>query len=425
MHILFLAQQWAPEHGVPQRRGEWMVKTFIEAGYSVDVVAPPPHYPGGQLLSDAPEDQAGAVSHGASGETIYRSRFVPHTQSIYSRILDQAVVSASSITTGMKAINAHKPDLIIATAPPLPTAFTAYILSKRTGIPYVVDLRDAWPELVDYVVDSDAPVSDSLKGRVAKLLKTALQPAFKLAGGAFGSVLHRSAGVISTSTRHAAAVTKKYKVPTATVSNLPIVSLPRSLPESAASTTDSTAQPLHILYSGTVGRAQSLETAIEAVKLATEMGANVRLRVVGDGAHLPRIREMAEPLGGLVECRGRVPGTQMPTHYSWAHTILVSLKAWEPLKMTVPSKIFEAIGTGKHVTGSLNGEGSELIVASGAGDVVPAEDPFALAALWLELDADRTRLDTGSRGRDWLSELRTHTKPRATLLEFVERARHA
>lgn len=54
MHVLFVAQQWEPEKGVPQRRGKWMVDQLTASGHTVSVVAPPPHYPSGTLLSPLP-----------------------------------------------------------------------------------------------------------------------------------------------------------------------------------------------------------------------------------------------------------------------------------------------------------------------------------------------------------------------------------
>ena len=41
------------------------------------------------------------------------------------------------------------PELIIGTVPSIPTAFVAYLLSRVYGKPYVIDLRDAWPDLLD------------------------------------------------------------------------------------------------------------------------------------------------------------------------------------------------------------------------------------------------------------------------------------
>lgn len=42
----------------------------------------------------------------------------------------------------------YEPDLIIGSVPALPTAVVTYLASKRFKAPYVIDLRDAWPDLI-------------------------------------------------------------------------------------------------------------------------------------------------------------------------------------------------------------------------------------------------------------------------------------
>jgi glycosyltransferase involved in cell wall biosynthesis len=71
---------------------------------------------------------------------------------------------------------------------------------------------------------------------------------------------------------------------------------------------------------------------------------------------------------------------------------------------TVPSKLYEAMVAGRHVSASLFGEAAYVVREADAGDVVPPEDPGALADLWEALAADRTRLDVGGSGRAWVTE---------------------
>ncbi len=417
-NILLIAQQWAPESGVPQRRGRWMVDQLIEAGHRVSVVAPPPHYPEGHLLSDAPKDQPGSASRQGRCEVLYRSRFFPHTQSIYSRVIDQGVVSITSVATALRASRDAKPDVILATAPPLPAAFTAFIVSQITRTPYVLDLRDAWPELVDYIAGAD-PTASGVKATI----KRALQPAFGIAGRAFGAVLNRADGVLTTSEWHARKLETKRDNPTVVVSNLPLVNL--APPDNDDETPHQRQTQLNVLYTGTVGRAQGLDNAVRACRIANERGFNVKLRIVGDGAHLNRVRRLAEPLGDLVECTGRVPREKVAEFYRDADTILVHLQDWQPLEMAVPSKVFEAIATNKHVTGALDGEGADIIERAKAGDTVPAMQPEALADLWCELARDRERLNINAHGIDWLNQELERTRPSQTFTRFIERISNA
>lgn len=413
MHILIVAQQWEPEQGVPPKRGRWMVDQLIQHGHRVTVVAPPPHYPGGKLLSSKPENQAWAVSSAPGGETIYRANFRPHSARIFSRVIDQAVVGATSIVVALRASRASKPDILLATAPPLPAAFTGYAVAKLLRLPFVIDLRDAWPELVDFVVTAD-PDPSAFKTAVKRLA----HPAFLMAGRIFGFVLGRADGIITTSAWHGRSIQARRKVPTCTIANDILLDLSKF----PSASQDRKAPELRVLYAGNVGRAQGLENAIMAARAATEAGTKIVLRFIGGGAHLPRLKEFAADLP-YVEFFEQESREALQAHHEWTDTILVHLKDWEPLTTTVPSKLFDAIASGKHVTLAANGESVELLEQSGVGDAVPAMDPYALAQLWIALAQSPDRLNVGSRGHEWLQQRVADLQPGTTFVDFLESAK--
>ncbi|MGI6786748.1 MAG: glycosyltransferase family 4 protein [Gleimia sp.] len=412
MRVLFITQQWEPERGVPQRRGRWMADTLMSRGHQVTVVSPPPHYPEGRLLSSLPEDQAGAVSVSQKGETIYRAHFHPHDTRISTRVVDQAVVAISSLATGIRAARDTHPDIILTTSPPLPATFTAFVVARVVRRPFVVDLRDVWPELTRFVISADPSSS-----HVRAVLKRIAHPAFLFAGSIFGYLLSQSDGVLTTSQSHAQAIRNRYGGRTSTLFNDILATLPKNVPPR----NDSSARDIHVLYTGNIGRAQGLENAIEAAKRARQHGTNVVLRLIGQGAHLPRIKKLAAGLPYIEFVPLREEST-LQEHYAWADTILVHLKDWPPLEKTIPSKLFTAIGSGLHVCLAANGESTEIMRRSRVGDCVPAMDPDALAQLWRELADSRERLDVSDRGINWLRETVVAAKPDEIFIDFLEHA---
>src|SRR5699024_2038763 len=90
--------------------------------------------------------------------------------------------------------------------------------------------------------------------------------------------------------------------------------------------------------------------------------------------------------------------------YAWADTVVVSLREWEPFAWTVPSKLYEVLATGRHITALLAGEAADVVREAEAGDVLPPEDDGALAALWRGLAADRSRVAVRASGRAWVAD---------------------
>src|SRR5699024_8262165 len=98
--------------------------------------------------------------------------------------------------------------------------------------------------------------------------------------------------------------------------------------------------------------------------------------------------------------------------YQWADTALVHLASWEPLKRAVPSKTYELMEIGLHITGVVSGETSELIRYLNAGSVVPPSNPDALAELWIELALAPDNFETKGAAREWVVNERTLRTPK-------------
>ena len=145
------------------------------------------------------------------------------------------------------------------------------------------------------------------------------------------------------------------------------------------------------------------------------------MRIAGGGAHLHSVRGLAEEKKLPVRFLGRIPFEAVMHHYEWADTVLVHLQSWAPMNYTIPSKLFEAMQVGKHVSAAVSGEAAELVVASGAGDVVTPMCPEELAQLWFDLYVDRVRLDVTGRGEAWFEADHDKHDLAGTWVETVER----
>ena len=412
MHLLLITHYWAPEQGVVQRRWQWLNRAILNDNIELSVIAPPPHYPGGKLLSSSHLYRAGTMDNSVPGLTIYRTRFKEHNQSIISRIIEQATTMTSSLPTGLRVIrkakSAHPVDAIICTVPTLPSAFVAYTLSRLTGKPLIVELRDAWPEVLHYLDQWHGArrANDSwVKSSWAQA-----SPLYKAKWFAFHLL-------IATATRMLDRVLKSADLLITTTSTLAElkhengcrnVEVVRNRARPAFANCEDNHQrtegSLRVLYAGTIGRAQGLDNALKALEITKYSGVNIELRMVGGGAHLRSLKAYAEANDLPVTFVPRIPYDEIPAHYAWADTVLVHLQDWEPMQYTIPSKLFEAMWAQKHITACVAGEAADIVTEAQNGDVIPPMNPHALAAHWIELALHPQRTNVHGKATLWFAQ---------------------
>lgn len=429
MRILVLSQYWTPENGVPQRRWSWLSKILVQAGHDVLVIAPPPHYQRRlefkQWFSRKNIFGANKIETGESGERILRSGFYPAGPSLTNRILNQASVAASMLlmqATKRASIKNFDADLVIGTVPALPTAMVTRIVAKQLHTPYIIDLRDAWPDLLKEKGDWNSGTGKR-SFREIVLTKGPFQVMTTLTEYAISQALRHADGIITTSqdlTEHLEKEDRKR----GGVSVKPIRTVRNVFPPKSEFIASDKGQrrslALNVLYAGTVGRAQKIDNAVKAVKIAQDRGYDINLRIVGDGATWHATKETIEVLGIDATIEHRVPADDLQNIYDWADTALVHLTDWEPLNRTVPSKTYELMSLGVHTTAVVQGEAARLIEELGAGVVVPPENPEALADAWAMLIDDRSKLTVTSSGREWVIAQRDGVVPEA-LLDIIDR----
>lgn len=388
MRVLLLTHYFSPENGAPQRRWSELIQRFVRSGHTVDVIAPPPHYPTGKLDPDAPaSSRAGSVVVGPHGGTVRRVSYLRHNASVVSRTLDHVWVARASIAeaTRLARRGLMSPDVVIATAPGLPTLIAGRVVARRFGVPFVAEMRDAWPDLV-----SHTPGLAAGKGVIARVKQRVHEAV---------TALQRDAAIVVTTTESFADVLRQRGVdPVHVIRNGTSLERYAVIPQ-----TTHDHDELRVLYMGTIGRSQGLETVIRATALAQAQGVPVVTRIVGYGADVPRLRALNAAIGSPVQLLDRVRPNEVFGHYDWADTTVVSLRDWEPFQWTVPSKLYELMATGKHITAIVDGEAASLVRESNSGDVVAPGDVEAIATLWDRLASDRALVATRGGGRAWVA----------------------
>ncbi|MGV0408919.1 glycosyltransferase family 4 protein [Corynebacterium resistens] len=420
MNIVVISQYWHPDMNIPERRWQWLTRLLIENGHSVTVIAPPPH----SARASQSEARPLVEEIGPCGETILRTKYLPLGHSILQRSISQASVGLYSLlrALGSEGLrNSRRPDLIIGTVPALPTAPVTQLIAKILRVPYVIDLRDAWPDLLRQARQWNEGVgTPSLHDRI---LNSGPMNLVERAARLIMYQTFRSAvGIMVTSQRLEEALRnnphlqRNGKIPhITTIRNTFPPSIDRVPPRADCNADHGV---LHVLYAGKVGRAQKLGNAISAARICVERGIPIQLCIVGKGAAFDSVRRSAVDLRDHVTFCEHVELDELDRFYQWADTCLVHLTSWEPFERTVPSKTYELMELGKHISAVVQGETAQIIIEKGAGHAVSPEDPQALANLWENLVKYPSLLTPEPAAKQWVLQERLVSNPER-FLDFI------
>lgn len=402
MHILLVTHYFAPENSAPSRRWSAFGERFVDAGHTFTVVTPPPHYPAGKVSDEHREEfKPGSSAIEEYGAEIFRTRYLNHRSDIVTRTSDHLVAAYDSLGVAKKAARKHgKPDVVIATAPGIPSLIAGRRIAKAFRIPLITEMRDAWPDLVTHTAGFG---SEHGPGQWAK----------KFIHERITGWQANSSQVVTTTQRFADVLAERGIHDPVVIRNGTNIERYSNIPER---TGDSR---LHLLYMGNMGRSQGLDNVIDAATRLRNKGVPITVRFVGHGADKTRLRQLNKTLDWPVEIFDEVDPDEVQQHYAWADSLIVSLRNWEPFEWTVPSKLYEALATGRHITGILAGEAAAVLREARGGDAIEPGNSGALADFLEELSADRSKLEVSPDALAWATEHANYDTLAARYLELV------
>lgn len=414
MRILIVSQYWFPGTSIPYRRWAWLSRLLTAEGHDVDVVAPdstrPEKKSSGRLKLFS--TRYGAGKEGPSRETVYFVPSIATSDSLSARALNQAFVALMSIKRirQLKKSEAdYKPDLIIGTVPAIATATTTWFAAKILGSPYVIDLRDAWPDLLHNPHQWNTAVGrSSIRERV--LLRGPVQLFSLLVERVLLHIYRSSNGMIFTANGLKRSIEER-----CSLQDKPSFLIRNTFPDRQFNRVRPRCQQplpeLRVVYAGKLGRAQDLLNALEAQRIAAEMGFKVVMKFAGTGAARETLQAKINEHNLDTEMYPHLSAEHLLELYEWADTGLVALADWPALSNAVPSKLYELMSLGLHITAVANGETEELVRTLKAGDAVPPARPTDLATLWLSLIHDPKLLKVGPGASEWVRDEQVSTAP--------------
>jgi glycosyltransferase involved in cell wall biosynthesis len=153
-----------------------------------------------------------------------------------------------------------------------------------------------------------------------------------------------------------------------------------------------------VLYAGLLGLAQGLDQVLEAAKVFGGQ-SGIRFVFIGDGPERESLllKTKNEGIDNVVFLGSRSAG-EMPSIVASADLLIVPLKGYIP--GAVPSKLYEAMASGRPLILVAAGEAAEIVRTHDCGVVVPPGDIAGLACAIAQIRSDPLRANAmGANGR--------------------------
>jgi glycosyltransferase involved in cell wall biosynthesis len=384
LRIAYVCHYFAPEPAAPAARVYELSRAWVRAGHQVTVVTAFPNHPTGEI----PLAYRGklAATEWLHGIRVLRNwLYAVPNRGVGKRGLNHLSFMATSVLLGVPRLGPV--DMVLASSPTLFSAVSAWIMARLRRVPFVLEVRDLWPEaFVEMGVMRDGPAFRALV-RLARFL-------------------YRRAARVVVVTEGFADRLAAQGVPRAKLAVIPNgadVDLfsPMSNGHATRAALGLDGQFV-VAYVGSHGLSHGLGAVLDAAARQPY----VTYLLVGDGADRDRLVAERDRRGlANVRMIPSLPKGNVPGLYAAADVCLVPLRDIPIFETFVPSKLFEALAAGCPVVGAVRGEARAILVRSGGALLAEPEDGSSIAAAVDSLHANPALgSELGRRGRAFVQE---------------------
>ncbi len=387
MKILLIHQYYLGKNEGGGSRFNEMCRYWAESGFEVSVIAGTVHYSTGK--KDKKYVGKWNVREKDGDVDVIRC-FVSssYNKNFVGRLFAYFSFTFSSIWAGI--FHVGKPDVIIATSPPLTVGFTAIVLSFFKRTPFIFEVRDLWPD--------SAIQSGVLKNKLLIKLSYWLE-----------NVSYRKAKKVVVLTP----AFKKYLLRKG-IAEEKITFIPNAadLDLFKPGNKDNWVRKKYnlgkkfvVLYTGAHGKANALHQLIETARLVKGY-KDIVFMLVGDGMEKPQLKKMTEEysLNNVIFVDTQ-PKEKIPDYINAADVCVAVLKKLDIFKTVYPNKIFDYMACGKPIIIGIDGVARELVEKAECGIFAEPENPEKIKdTVLLFYNNKNLRKMYGNRGRKFVEE---------------------
>jgi lipopolysaccharide/colanic/teichoic acid biosynthesis glycosyltransferase len=378
MKILILTQWFDPE---PTFKGLLFAQELAARGHEVAVLTGFPNYPDGEVYPGYRIRPW--VREQIDGISVLRVALCPsHNKSGFRRALNYISFALSAAVIGTTLI--RKPDVIYVYHPPITVGLAAVVIGFLRRAPFVCDVQDLWPDTVVASGMLSNPTALALLGKFCKFVYrrarriTVLSPGFK------EQLVRRevSPDKVDVIYNWCAETALKH--------------------DSESATRLSAADRFSILFAGTMGLAQGLDSVLRAAQICRTTVPAAEFLFMGGGVERRRLEGMATEMHlDNVKFLPRQPMHAMGRILAGADALLVHLKDDPLFRITIPSKTQAYLAAGKPILMGARGDAADLVQRAGSSIVCEPGNPQSIAEAVKALvdTSDERRAEMGRAGR--------------------------
>jgi glycosyltransferase involved in cell wall biosynthesis len=374
MHILYIHQYFVPPDGSSGTRSYEMAKRLVRSGHRVTMITSDSGFPSHYDLTD------GMTSLDIDGIQL-RIFKVPYSNyfSFSRRILSFFHFSIKAV---WQAIREKNVDLVFATSTPLTVAIPGIVGKIWHRCPMVFEVRDLWPEVPIAIGALKNPISIFLAKRLEVLAYRNSKRIVALSPGMANGVM-------------------KSGYPENKIEIIP----------NCCDVEVFRLQPNHrndflvdypdfknkrvVLYAGTMGIVNGVDYLVDIAREMYAFDKNICFLIFGDGRESGNVKVKAEKEGVLNKNFWMFSPVSKPylSHILNAATVSISLVVDIPeMWNNSANKFFDSLAAGCPIVVNYGGWQAEFICNTGAGLVIPAQNPLAAAKNIFEFITDSEKL---------------------------------
>ena len=358
MRILLITQWFDPE---PTFKGLQFAQELRRQGHEVEVLTGFPNYPGGKLYPGY--NVRPFQRETMDGVPVLRVPLYPsHDQSGTKRAANYLSFAVAAV---VGSLFLKCPDVAYVYHPPATVSLPAMVLKALRGVPFVYDIQDLWP---------DTLAATGMMERSALL--TAVNSWMSRVYRSAAHITVLSKGFKDTLIERGVPENKLTVIPNWT--NETKIQIPAPNPLRAREL--GFEHRFNVVFAGTMGKAQALETVLQAAELLRQSAPQARFVMIGGGVEVGRLQALARErqLSNVVFLPRRPP-SEIGEILGMADVLLVHLKDDPLFAITIPSKTQTYLVAGKPILMGVRGDASRMVEQAGAGYSFEPEQPEALA----------------------------------------------